>query len=50
MLLDLLADWAEDEQVRRVILVDNPERLFGSGLGGPVMSQSRAAMAVISTS
>lgn len=28
-LLDLLADWAPDESVRRRVLVDNPARLYG---------------------
>jgi len=28
-LLDLLADWVPDEDVRRRILVDNPARLYG---------------------
>lgn len=28
-LLDLLADWVPDEEVRRRILVDNPARLYG---------------------
>ena len=30
-LLDLLADWAPDDAVRRRILVDNPARLYGFG-------------------
>lgn len=30
-LLDLLARWVPDEQLRRRILVDNPHRLFGFG-------------------
>jgi predicted TIM-barrel fold metal-dependent hydrolase len=29
LLLDLLAEWAPDEAVRRRILVDNPARLYG---------------------
>jgi D-galactarolactone isomerase len=29
MLLDCLLDWAPDESVRRMILVDNPGRLYG---------------------
>lgn len=29
MLLDILADWAPDEAVRRKILVDNPAKLYG---------------------
>jgi D-galactarolactone isomerase len=29
VLFDLLADWAPDEAVRRRILVENPERLYG---------------------
>jgi 2-pyrone-4,6-dicarboxylate lactonase len=28
-LLNLLVDWAPDEQARQRILVDNPKRLFG---------------------
>jgi 2-pyrone-4,6-dicarboxylate lactonase len=28
-LLDLLADWAPDEEARRKVLVDNPARLYG---------------------
>ncbi len=28
-LLDLMLDWAPDEQVRRLIFVDNPARLYG---------------------
>jgi predicted TIM-barrel fold metal-dependent hydrolase len=32
-LLDHLLDFAPDEAVRKMILVDNPERLFGGPLG-----------------
>jgi predicted TIM-barrel fold metal-dependent hydrolase len=28
-LLDLLADWVPDEAVRKRILTDNPQKLFG---------------------
>jgi D-galactarolactone isomerase len=30
-LLDLLLEWAPDENVRRRILVDNPAELYGFG-------------------
>lgn len=30
-LLDLLAEWAPDERLRRLILVENPARLYGFG-------------------
>ena len=29
MLLDVLLHWAEDEAIRREILVDNPAKLYG---------------------
>jgi D-galactarolactone isomerase len=29
VLLDLLTDWASDQVIRRRILVDNPETLYG---------------------
>jgi D-galactarolactone isomerase len=32
-LLDLVADWTQDEALRRKILVDNPARLYGFGDG-----------------
>jgi D-galactarolactone isomerase len=33
MLLDCLLDWAPDERSRRLILADNPARLYGFGTG-----------------
>jgi len=33
MLLDRLLDWAPDERSRRLILADNPARLYGFGTG-----------------